>query len=225
MKEKIYYIVFFVVLFLSFNLNIKSLTYGGCEYSEIARLKSFVSNVNLSYEYYISNNKPYFNVTISNIVPGMYFVDSLTGNTYNYNNTTEGEIIIKGYTTNNGNYKFYSSLSKCYGVKLGSKYYSFPSYNYYYENDLCKENQNYSLCQKWVNITYSYDEFKEKIEEYQRNKNKIEEEVPTPIVYKKTILDFIISFYIKYYYIILIGIIVICVSIMYVDRRKNRFDI
>ena len=225
MNKKIYYIIFFIVFIFVFNSKIKSLTYGGCEYSEISRLKSFTSNINITYDYYIYNNQAYFNVTLNNIVPGMYFIDSTTGIKYNYSDTNDGEITINGYSNSGGNYKFYSSLDKCYGVKLGNKYYSFPTYNRYYENELCKENKNYSLCQKWIKVTYSYDEFKKKIEDYNKN-NQISDEQKQPIVvYNKTVLDILVGFYVKYYYVILISIIVICAIIMVINRRKNKFDI
>ena len=51
MNKKFIYIAVFVVLFFSFKFTSKALTYGGCEYSEIARLKSLVSNVNIIYDY------------------------------------------------------------------------------------------------------------------------------------------------------------------------------
>lgn len=223
--KKIYYKIIFTVLCLSFSLSAKSLTYGGCEYSEISNLKSFVSNVNISYDYYIYDNEAYFDVTLTNLVSGIYFVDSKTGIKYFYDNTNDGEIIIKGYKNSGGNYKFYSALDKCYGVKLGNKYYSFPTYNRYYESDICKENQNYSLCQKWTKVTYSYNELKEKIDEYNKKNEILESEKEPTIIYDKTLLDVFVSFYVKYYYIILIGIIAVCVITMIINSRKNKFDI
>ena len=225
MNKRIYFVIFLIIMFFIFNSNIKSLTYGGCEYSQISKLKSYVSNINISYDYYIENNKAYFNVTINNIVPGIYFIDSATNKKYYYNNTMDGEITIKGYANSNGNYKFYSALPECYGIKLGNKYYSFPSYNRYYESDICKQNRTYSLCQKWVKITYSYDELETKINEYNKNKLEKDETTEENIVYNKTILDTIVEFYVKYYYIILVGIIAICIIVMVINRRKNKFDI
>lgn len=222
MKRKM---IFLIILMLFINCNCKALSYGGCSYSEVSRLKSFVSNVNISYDYYIFNNKAYFNLTLSNITPGIYFVDSYTGNLYNYNDTNEGEITIYDYNTFNGNFNFYSSLQQCYGIKLGTKYYKFPQYNIYYNDPLCQENENFSLCQKWKKVTHSYSEFKNKLEEYNKIiENEVIEE-DDEIEYQKNILDKFVSFYIKYYYILLSGIILVCVVIMIVSSRKNKFDI
>lgn len=225
MKKKIYYVIFFIVVLLSGNLNIKSLTYGGCEYSEISRLKSYVSNINISYEYYVFNNKSYFNVTINNMVPGIYFIDSTTNKKYEYHHSNNGEIKINDYTNNSGTYKFYSALPKCYGIKLTNKYYSFPEYNRYYESEICKANRNHSLCQKWAKITYSYEELEKRINEYNSKKQETEEQTKPIVVYKKTLLDSFVEFYVKYYYILLLAIIIGCVIAMIINRRKNKFDI
>jgi len=222
MKRKLI-IIIMIVMFI--NCNCKALGYGGCSYSEISKLKAFVSNVNISYDYYISNNRAYFNLTINNIVPNVYFVDSHTGNTYTYNDTTEGEITLYNYNNFKGNINFYSALSGCYGIKLGTKYYKLPQYNKFFEDPLCLENRNFSLCQKWQKVTYSYSEFKNKIEEYNKRLENNEVVEENDVEYQKTMLDKFVSFYTKYYYMLLGGIIVICVGIMVISSRKNRFDI
>ena len=223
MKRKILFFVICIITII--NCNCQALSYGGCSYSEISKLKSFVSNINLSYDYYIYDNKAYFNLTLNNIIPNVYFEDSHTGRIYNYSDTNEGEITIYDYENLNGNLNFYSSIEECYGIKLGTKYYKFPQYNVYYGDSLCLENQNFSLCQKWQNVTYSYSEFKNKIEEYNKLTENTEEEKEEYIEYQKTILDKFVEFYTKYYYILLSGIIVVCVVIMFISSRKNRFDI
>ena len=225
MKKKLCYIIF-VCLFFFKIITSSALTYGGCEYSDISRLKSFVANINFSYDYYIENNRANFSITLNNIVPGIYFVDSSTGIKYDYYSTTDGEITIGGYTQTKGYYSFYSELSECYGIKLANRYYTFPSYNSYYEDSLCKENMNYSLCQKWTKVTYSYDEFQTLINKYNENKEVTDDLInDEKIVYKKTYFDMFVAIYVEYYYFILIGIIVICVALMIINRRKNRFDL
>jgi hypothetical protein len=225
MKKNIKHIILLITLFFAFSYKCMSLTYGGCEYSQISRLKSLVSNVNLSYDYNVINNTVYFNVTINNLVPEVYFIDSHTGKTYYYSDSLDGEIVIKNYQNISGDYKFYSALNQCYGVKLGNKYYTFPSYNYHYETTLCQENKNFSLCQKWIKVNYTYDELKEIIDEYNEKKNFIDEDQKIDTEYKETYLDILVKIYIKYYYFILIGIIVICVILMIINKKKNSFDL
>lgn len=222
MKRKI---LFLIVILLFANCKCKALSYGGCSYSEVSKLKSFVSNVNISYEYHIYDNKAYFDLIVNNIVPGVYFVDSYTGKNYNYIDTNDGEIILYNYDNFKGSLDFYSDLGQCYGLKLGTKYYKFPQYNIYYEDSLCLENKGFSLCQKWQTTTYSYSEFKSKIEEYNKNIENEQIEQESQVEYQKSGLDKFVEFYTKYYYILLGTIIVVCVSIMVISSKKNKFDI
>lgn len=222
MKKKVFIITLWLSVFM-LNFDVDALTYGGCEYSVISKLKSFVSNVNLSYDYYISNNEAYFNITLSNLVPDIYFVDSTSGKTYNYYDFNDGEITIRDIKSTNGHFKFYSAKSECYGVKLNNKYYNLPTYNTYYTDPLCEENRTYSLCQKWISVNYSYNEFKTLIQKYKEQKNEIDDNVV--VDREETILDKIIKFYVKYYYFILPTIIIIGISTIVLIKRKNRFDL
>lgn len=219
--KKIIRFVFICFLLLFINTSVNGLSYGGCEYSKISRLKSIISNINVFYDYTINSNTAYFNVTLSNLTPDIYFIDTKTKKTYYYNDAIDGEITIYNYKGNGTSYKFYSALSECHGVKLGTKYVNFPNYNIYYEDELCKKYPNHGLCKKWANVSYSYNEFKKMIEEYY-----MEDEVEEPeIIYEKTILNIIVDFYVKYYYIILVVIILVCLGIMYLSKRKNRFNL
>lgn len=217
MKKKI---MFLIIMFFCFISSISA----KCDYSTISRLKSLVTNINISYDYYIEDNFAYFNVTLTNIIDGMYFVDTLYDRTYSYYDTNNGEITITGYNGISGSYKFYSSLSECYGTKLGTKYYKFPIYNIYYTNSLCSDIPNYSLCQKWVKKNYSYDEFLKKVTEY-KSKNVEEDDSLDNVEKNKTILDVIIQLYVNYYYYFLGSIIIICSTIIFIKRRKDRFKL
>ncbi len=214
----------FIISFFTGIISIKALSYGGCEYKDVARMKSFVNNINLTYDYTIINNEAYFDVTISNITSDMYFVDVKNNITYYYNNTINGEITIKCYTNTSGSYKFYSANPSCSGISLGTKYYKFPIYNIYFNNEMCNDYKNISICQKWVNKSYSYDEFAKQIEDY---KNSLIEEPKDDdvIIHNPTIIDKIIDIYVRYYYIFLIAIIVLCSSIIIIKRKKDKFNL
>lgn len=215
-------ILMFFVSFLF--LNVKALSYKGCDYSTVARMKSIVSNINLSYDYKIENNEAIFTVTINNLTDDIYFYDYVTKREYYYSDSNNGEVSISGYTNESGSFKFYSNNSNCKNITLGTKYYKFPSYNRYYQDELCKDIPNYSLCQKWVKVNYSRSEFEELVSEYKKKP----EEIIKPeekIEYKKTIFDKIVELYIKYYNYILGGIIVICLPIIIIYNKKNKFDL
>lgn len=221
MKKKILLIL---VSFLFIGA-VSALSYGGCGYSVVSRLKSVVSNVNITYDYHIENNIVYFDINITNITPDIYFYDPITDKNYYYSDTNNGEINIYNYkkTRDTSFYRFLSANPQCYGLKLGTKYYKLPSYNVYYNSELCSGIEDQSICKKWVNINYTYDEFKKKVEQ-----SKVKEESEdsnVDVLYKKGILDYIVSFYIEYYYIILIGIIIIFGLIIIINRKKDKFKL
>lgn len=218
MKKKLLLFALFML-----PINIYGLSYGGCEYSVISKLKSLVTNINLSYDYRIENNTAYFDVTLTNMTPDMYFYDMTNRKYYYYSDTNNGEIIIKNYNNKSGTYKFYSAKNECYGLSLGSKYYKLPSYNKYYNDELCANNSNYSLCQKWSEINYSREEFLKLINDYKNNKE--EEEFEGNITYDKEFFDYLAEFYINYYYYLLIAIIVICGGIIIYNKRNNKFKL
>ena len=220
MKRKI----LLIILLLSLKIDAMALTYGGCEYSAISRIKSLVSNINISYDYHIVDNTAYFDITLNNIPQDIYFMDTDTNIKYTYSDTNNGEITVYDHTKSSGSFKFYSTLDKCYGISVGTKYYTLPIYNKYFKDEACLDIPEFSLCQKWSSINYTYDEFKKLVDEYKKKKNDSEENEDIP-EYNKTIIDKAIDFYISYYYFILVGIILICIPIMLIKNRKDRFDL
>jgi len=213
-----------ILLFVAFAfINCDSLTYDGCDSSQVARLKSLVKNINISYDYYMENDWPVFSITINNITEDMYFLDSTTEKKYYYTDTSDGEITIFGYNSGSGRYKFYSN-NNCSDVYLGAKYYTLPTYNKYYNHLLCADISNYNLCQKWIYVDFSEEEFEEKVKQYINSKEQINED-KIQIEYKKTLLDEIVDIYIKYYYYFFGVLILVCLIVIFVSNKKNRFKL
>jgi len=210
-------ILILIISLFSFSLVISAQNYKGCSNSDVARLRNIINNINLSYDYTIENGTPMFSVTINNLIPELYFVDSYSKNTYTY---TGDEVTIGGYVGNGGRYDFYSAREECYGIKIGTKHYSFPSYNYYYGSDLC-EGVDSSICDKWAKVNYNNSEFEMLIFEY---KHRYEEEIPIEEV-EKTLFEKVLDFYVSYYYFILVGIIIICMIIILIKRNKDKFKL
>lgn len=213
-----------IVLFLLTGFcfaNCSALSYGGCDYSDVVRMKAIVSNINISYDYKIVDDEAYFDVTINNLTNDIYFYDTANKKNYYYSDSNNGEIIIYNYSKSGG-YKFYSNNNSCYGIALGNKYYNFPKYNTYYNDPLCLDIPNYSLCQKWKQVNVSRTEFEEMVNQY---KNVEKEEQEITIQYQKTTVDKLIEFYINYYYYFFGGIIIILTPIIIIKNKKNRFDL
>ena len=216
-------IVFLCILsFLIFD--IQALNYGGCDYSTVSRMKSIIKNINISYDYDIIENEANFHITINNLTDDIYFEDSVSGKNYYYKDTIDGEITFYNYKVNSGNFSFYSNKKECYGLSLGKKYYSLPSYNKFFSHALCSDIHDYKLCKKWGYFNYSEDEFIKLVSEY-KEKNVIEEHQKEEFVYQKTLFDKIAEFYINNYYYLLGGVIIICVTLIFINNRKNRFKL
>lgn len=213
-----------VILFMLFifKINTFALKYGGCEYSDVARLKKLVTNINVTYNYRIVNNTAYFDVTLTNLTTDMYVMDNV--NKQKYYNIVNGELTIYNYATNSVTFKIYSNKNECRDILLGSKYATLPIYNSYYKADVCKNVENLVYCNKWVSKSYSYDEIKKAVDEYnekQENQNK-----PTPEpVHIKTFWEKLLSLYISYYYIILPVIIALCIVGIQIKKRTSRFKL
>ena len=232
MKKKI---MFFIIMMLFCKSNVMALTYAGCDYSEISRMKSLVSNINISYDYHINNNVAYFDVTLTNVPQSVYFEDSankienrwnLSGDEeifYTYDSTDNGEITLRNYTKS-GSYSFYMDVEDCYGVSLGTKYYTFPTYNSYYTSDTCKDIPNFSLCQKWANVNYTKEKFEELAFSYKANLVKIEDDFEEP-KYDTNLFDTLVDLYINNYYYFLGAIILICGIIILINRKRNKFKL
>lgn len=218
MKKKI---MLLAILILTCKVNTVMAT---CGYSEISRGKSIVNNVNIYYDYHIIEDSAYFDVTLTNITPDIYFVDTGTDATYRYSDTTNGELTIHNYNGNSGNYKFYLINPECSGSSVGIKYYTFPVYNVYYTDPLCDGIENSDACKKWVKQNYTYEQFQNMVNNYIVSLNGDEDEEYVE-VYENDLLEAIVNFYVKYYYIILIAVILICGIIITIKRKKDRFNL
>lgn len=207
-----------ILMVLSFLMFIGSVK-AECSYQDISKYKSFVGNINISYSYRIDNSTAYFDVTLSNIPNGVYFEDSTTG--IKYDTFKNNEIIIKNYMGTNVSYRFYSSI--CDDEFLGSKYLSFPVYNIYSTDELCKGIENFSLCRKWADVRYSYSDFALKVHEYKESIKKPTVEDNT--IYKKSFTERLIEFYINNYYYLLGSIIFVGVGLIIYLKKKNSIDL
>lgn len=214
-----------LIIFLSFLIiRVDALSYKGCDYKTVSNLKKLVNNINISYDYNLQNEVAYFDITITNIPANTYFIDSYSDKMYTSENINNGEIIITGYNNNSGRYDFYSADGNCYGVNLGMKYYKFPIYNIYWNDDICNEFSNSKICQKWVEERYGYNKIVETIDEYKKSLAE-KKENNKQMASKPTFIDKIVGIYIRYYYIFLPIIIFACMIYIFINNKKNKFKL
>ena len=109
MKKLIYA---FVIFFISV-LNVDAIF---CDYSELTRIRKQASQVNIMSEYKEVNDEVLFTITIYNLRPNQYVIDTITNKRYDYgyNKEKESEIVIDNIKKS-GMYKFevYSIENTC----------------------------------------------------------------------------------------------------------------
>ena len=195
-----------------------------CDYSLVSKLKKYASNVNIIYDYKIDNNDALFTVTINNIVPDIYILDEVSGKTYTYESTNNGELVIPNIKgIKKLKYKILSRNGGCADELLLTHYITLPVYNKYSADPLCEGLENYKLCYTFLDTDITYDEFKEKIEAY-KNPKKAEVPEEKTKINKKSDWDKFLDFMVKYG-VYIVAAIAILITIISVRRsRKNQFD-
>ena len=117
------------------------------------------------------------------------------------------------------NNKEYSSNEEFSDVKIDNLNFS-GTYYPYSSDELCKGNETKTVCQKWTNTSsITYEQFKKALEEKKGTDTKTSEDDQ-----KSTKPSIITELFVKYYYILFGGIIVISLTLIIVINKKNSFD-
>lgn len=143
-----------------------------------------------------------------------------------YRNVSENEIgevkisDLKQGTT----YRFEisSASSVCLMEKFRTITINVPSINPYYNDKVCDNAKEYSLCQKWTTVSISYDEFVKKVNDYISSSNNSDTNIKENTIDKK--FDFF-TFYEKYYLVTFIGLICtlgILIFLWIKENKKNK---
>lgn len=227
-------LTFLTVMFL-FNINVSAASL--CTYKEQTELNSKAANIKVSYEameetigeddVYINN---YFKISIINVTEDFYVVvknninkdektftssdakDGLiTFNWTNINEITNFTILV--YTTNNTN---------CAHEKFKTIYLTTPRYNVYSDRDICYENSDFYLCQKYVTFAEIDDmEFLNKLDNYLIGETNNKGEEPTKPV-EIPITDKIFNFIDDYKWFIIGGVLIIITVSYTIYRVKTK---
>lgn len=205
------YLKYLLFLIILFPMNVKGLI---CDNAAKVRLQKLAQNITTSYDYVESNGMVTFDITFNNLSNELYLVDVFNKRNFNYSGNT---LVLGGFQSGT-NYKFEvrSTNVYCDGSVLYYLYVTTPSYNPYYTNPICN-GISYKYCNKWQKNDFTYEEFIKNVEEYKKTLDKetiIKEDI-------KGIFDYIIDFYISYYYIVLPIIIIVSLFYILINRKKN----
>jgi len=212
MKEKIILLLILAIIPIKINAE--------CSTTELSRLKTLANNINLSYEYDEANPSN-FRVVINNIVPEIYVTDQYNIDYYTYQNANNGEVITNNYIgATNIKFNIYSNNVNCQSELLTTKTITLPLYNSYYYDNVCIGLEDYELCQKWNSYTGTFEEFQTTVNKYKESLNKKQEDKQQTNSISRN--NFILDFYLKYYYIILPIIIVLSSAYIYFKNKKDK---
>ncbi|MBE6138449.1 MAG: hypothetical protein E7173_01730 [Firmicutes bacterium] len=217
MKKAIKIIIFLLVIF--FPIQIK----GYCTTEEKLRYSSLASSIVTSYDYVEKDSGVTFSVTIHNVHSDLIVVDNNTGKRY-----TSKLNKLNNFTITNlkdgVSYKFdvYANNSSCPYRVYNTLYVTLPKYNKYYKEPICSDASDYLYCQKWAETgNISYDEL---VELVKNHKKKPDEEIITEKDPEDNWIYIIGNFWANNYIYISTAIIIICISIIIIKDRKDRFD-
>lgn len=195
-----------------------------CTTDELVRLQRAANDVQIVYEF--DDNSKTYNVIIDNLTYDMYILNSDENLYVNYNEggakTYGGFLPGKVY-----NFSFYaSSYSPCMYSSIMTKSIYLVPYNKYHEDPLCLGNEEFELCKKFTPIVIrSYEEFKQRIDQYiiDKNKQPTEPEKKPPKVVQ-SLWDKTVAFFLKYNLYIFSSIIVLGITgiiVIKIRRRKS----
>lgn len=190
-----------------------------CDYDDYNEFRKKASNVNLMVDYEIILDEARFTITLYNIKEEQYIYDVKNDKTYYYDGNDSIEIVV----TKPGSYSFevYSEDNYCDNNYLNKLFAEIPIYNPFYKDDLCVGIESYKYCQRWFSKKLDYSEFVDSVTQY-RESLKVKDIIVEDDY--KSIFDYMLEFYLKYWFIILPAIIVVCsVSIVILRKKENKF--
>lgn len=212
MKKWVIFVSTLFILFLP-----KTVHGSFCRDSEKVRLGNLANNITTSYQAIDNNGTISFQISLWNVSQELKIVDVEHQKTYYPNE----RIVLGGYAPNK-TYRFEVRTDRalCEDEILRNIYVVTPGYNPYYKDVVCEGVETYYLCQRWTNMPLTHEEFVTKVntykEQFQKKEEPNEEEKKV-----KGIYDYLLDFFVNYYYIIFLVIIVGCSFGIYWYNKKN----
>lgn len=210
-------ILIFVLLYL-FPFSISAYF---CDYNDYKEAQKKALNVNVMLDYEILEEQAVFTITIYNLKEQQYILDKKNDRIYRYQGKDSLEIKV----TEAGSYSFevYSDENYCDSNYLNKLFVEVPNYNKFYTDSLCLGIENYKYCQKWFGTKITYDEFQRGVTEY---RNSLKQDKQEEDDNYKSIYEYIMEFYLAYWFIILPVIIVVCLlGIFLKKKQENKFNL
>ena len=179
--KKIRCLLFVLLVFLT--MNVKAVD--KCEKDELARLKELAKKVEFDYDYKIVDEHAVFSIKAVNLNSNLNvrIIEDYYGDKYkefkdNSNHTAtldgfkSGErvvVTIKGFVPN-----------WCSGTTVLTKTIKLPYYNYFYDEEKCKGNEDFKYCKLLIDNNISQKTFDTQYNLYIKNKSVNESKIIPP---------------------------------------------
>lgn len=175
--KKVKYLILIILVLLSFNVKAA----GECKKEEQARLKELAKKVEFDYDYKLVDDKAVFSISAINlnsdlkvlIVEDYYalkykeFKDNgnKKGTLDNFKSGEKVTVTIKGYVAN-----------WCSGKTVLTKTVKLPYYNYFYDAEKCKGNEDFKYCKQLIDSNITRESFDNQFAAYLKNKEAKQKE-------------------------------------------------
>lgn len=226
MKNKVFILVISFVTYFSFISNVE----GACNLEESKEIQSRLDQIKITYEHIEglvdSNNEilnGVFKINITGLTDGLVLYNEdknilIVG-------SSEGKYEKFGFIHGTYEFRLYPYDTECTTAYRTIKV-SFPRYNSYSDSYLCNgiDSTKFLPCNKWYEYDLDEETFMARLKEYKDSENKKKQN----IIYKTTesvskAMDSFSKNFIKFWYIYLIGIIILGIGIVYYFKyyKKN----
>ncbi len=169
--KKIRYLIFVLLVLLSINVKAAN----KCETKEFDRLKELAKKVEFDYDYKMVKERAMFSITAVNLNSDLrvliiedYYADKYKEfknndtHTATLDNFYPGDkvvITIKGFVPN-----------WCSGKTVLTKTIKLPYYNYFYDEEKCRGNEDFKYCKVLIDSDISQKTFDTQFKNYLKNK-------------------------------------------------------
>lgn len=209
--KKYYFIILLCFVLFPFTVH-------GAMCGDVDRIKhaELANNITYYFDAIEQDGVVKFQVNFYN-VDGLKIVDARTSKQYTSNPLAIGNLSA------NTSYRFLvqATTGGCSGTTIETIYVTTPGYNPYYKDDICKGIESFTLCQRWNQVSLTYDDFISEVTKYKSSSNQEQENPVNKEV--KGIYDYIIEFFTNYYYIVLPILIVGGIVLIFWLRKREEF--
>jgi len=191
--------------------------------AEQAKLLRIAANVNLNSIYNEREADVLFDIRINNLHEKIKIFEKKEETFIYFDQAnSRNQYVKKGYKSNQVvQFAIYPHNPKCIpdDEALLVKRVVLPPFNKYYKDPLCQGRENIPICFRWQKVDLEYEEFKQKMEQYEREQEKNDEnEERTVDIF--SLFDFVK----KNYYYLFYGFFLVLIFLIYKKLKKKKDD-